>query len=214
MSAAQINKPAAEKPPRDRVIVATGHRVDDPGRQPPRFPNSSACIEKAKAWLRATIEAERKLTTGSISGLAGAASGTDLLFHEVCADLGITTTVVLPIPVPDYRRDSVASGGDDWTEKFNGLLNANPCLLSDSKDLPVWAAKIPKYGVYQRGNIFMMETALLASNADVTLLALWNGKAGDGPGGTADMIELAEAQGAKVCRQDSNELFGLPNPAD
>ncbi|MDB5555666.1 MAG: hypothetical protein JWL86_5650 [Rhizobium sp.] len=212
VSTEQINKPVAvAKPPRDRVIVATGHRVDDTGRQPPRFPNTKECVEKAKAWLRATIEAEKAQTTGTISGVAGAASGTDLLFHEVCAELNIKTTIVLPIPVPDYGQDSVSGGGPEWVEKFNTLMNSNPPIVfSDSTDLPVWAKKISNYGVYQRGNIFMMAKALLAPNADVTLLALWNGKAGDGPGGTADMIDLAEAQGAKALVQDSNALFGLP----
>jgi hypothetical protein len=50
---------------------------------------------------------------------------------------------------------------------------------------------------------------LFRGNANVALLALWNGKAGDGPGGTQDMIELAKTQGAKVCVKDAGELFGL-----
>jgi hypothetical protein len=198
-------------PPRDRVIVATGHRTDTPDRKSPRFPNTRECIDKAKAWLRERVEAEKAETKGSISAIAGAASGTDLIFHEVCAELGIPTTVVLPIPRKDYCRDSVADGGPDWVEKFDRLVNANPpVLLSDDADLPVWAASIQDYGVFQRGNIFMLEAALSKPNADVTLLALWNGKAGDGPGGTADMVELAKEQGAKVCVKDTNELFGLP----
>jgi hypothetical protein len=211
VSTAQINKAAPSLPPRDRVIVATGHRVDAAGRQSARFPNTRECIDKAKAWLREVVEAEKTQTRGAISGIAGAASGTDLLFHEVCGELGIKTKVVLPIPAPDYSRDSVADGGPDWVEKFNGLVNANPpVFLGDDADLPVWASTIPQYGVYQRGNIFMMESALLAPNADVTLLALWNGKAGDGPGGTADMVQLAKDEGAKTCVKDSSELFGLP----
>jgi hypothetical protein len=198
-------------PPRDRVIVATGHRTDTADRKSPRFPNTKECIDKAKAWLRERAEAEKAETKGSISAIAGAASGTDLIFHEVCAELGIPTTVVLPIPRKDYCRDSVADGGPDWVEKFDRLVNANPpVLLSDDADLPVWAASIQDYGVFQRGNIFMLEAALSKPNADVTLLALWNRKAGDGPGGTADMVELANEQGAKVCIKDSNELFGLP----
>jgi hypothetical protein len=198
-------------PPRDRVIVATGHRADAPDRKSPRFPNTRECIDKAKAWLRERVEAEKAGTKGSISGIAGAASGTDLIFHEVCAELGIPTTVVLPMPREDYCRESVADGGPDWVERFNRLVNANPpVLLSEDADLPVWAASIPDYGVFQRGNIFMMEAALTRRNADVTLLALWNGKAGDGPGGTADMVELAKEQGAKVCVKDTDELFGLP----
>ena len=67
--------------------------------------------------------------------------------------------------------------------------------------------------MFQRGNIFMMESALLRENADVTLLALWNGKAGDGPGGTADMVKLAEGEGAKACVKNSDELFGLSKGA-
>jgi hypothetical protein len=211
VSTAQINKVAPSSPPRDRVIVATGHRVDAPGRPSARFPNTKECIDKTKAWLREVVEAEKTQTRGAIWGIAGAASGTDLLFHEVCGELGIRTVVVLPIPAPDYRRDSVADGGPDWVEKFNRLVNANPpVFLSDDADLPVWASTIPQYGVYQRGNIFMMESALLAPNADVTLLSLWNGKAGDGPGGTADMVQLAKDEGAKTCVKDSSELFGLP----
>jgi hypothetical protein len=196
------------------VIVATGHRVDAAGRQSARFPNTQECIEKVKAWLREAVESEKAQTKGLLSGLAGAASGTDLLFHEVCAELGINTTVVLPIPKEDYRRESVAGGGPDWVERFNRLVNANPpVVLSDDSDLPVWAASIPNYGVFQRGNIFMMENALLRLNADVTLLALWNGTAGDGPGGTADMVKLAENEGAKACVKDSDALFGLPKRA-
>jgi hypothetical protein len=210
LSTAEINKGAA-RAPRDRVIVATGHRVDAPGRESPRFPNTQKCIDDAKAWLLEKVKAEKAQTIGSVSGLAGAASGTDLLFHEVCAELGIRTTVVLPIPEQNYRSDSVADTGPDWVERFNALVNANPpALLSDNPDLPVWAASIPNYGVYQRGNIFMMEKALLQPNADVTLLALWNGKAGDGPGGTADMVKLAKERGAKVLVKDTSELFGLP----
>ena len=196
--------------PRDRVVVVTGHRADAPDRKSPRFPNTQISIDKAKAWLRERVAAEKAETSGSISAIAGAASGTDLIFLDVCAELGIKTTVVLPIPRQDYCRASVADGGPDWVERFNRLVDTNPpVLLSDDTALPVWAASIPDYGVFQRGNIFMIEAALIAANADVTLLALWNGKAGDGPGGTADMVRLAKEQGAKVCIKNTDELFGL-----
>jgi tetratricopeptide (TPR) repeat protein len=195
---------------RDRVIVGTGHRTDAPGRKSPRFPNTEDAIAKAKSWLRQQLEAEKAKTTGAVSAIGGAASGTDLLFHEACDELGIPATVVLAIPKDDYRRQSVMDGGPDWVEKYNRLLNTRPVItLSDSEDLPVWAASIPNYGVFQRGNIWMMENALLRPNADVTLVALWNGQAGDGPGGTADMIKLAQSRGAKVCVKDTDELFGI-----
>lgn len=164
--------------------------------------------------MREVIAAEKAATAGSFTGIAGAASGTDLLFHEVCAELGIPTTVVLPISVDDYRRQSVADGGTDWIDKFNTLVVAKEnekrlIVLSNDADVPSWAAGIPNYGVFQRGNIWMLEDALIRPNADATLVALWNGKAGDGPGGTADMVALAQAHGAKVRKQNTDELFGL-----
>jgi hypothetical protein len=200
----------AASPKRDRFIVGSGHRVDAPGRQSARFPRTEEAIVKARNWLRTTLEAEKAKTAGIVNGIGGAASGTDLLFHEVCAELGIPTTVVLPIPREEYSRQSVADGGSEWVEKFNRLLDARPAIiLSDSPQLPVWAALIPDYGVFQRGNIWMMENALLQPNADVTLVALWNEQVGDGPGGTADMVKLAKSHGAKVCIKNTDELFGI-----
>jgi hypothetical protein len=200
-----------EPPPRDRVVVATGHRADAPSRPPPgRFPNTTACIDKAKGWLREALQAEKAQTAGTLYGIAGAASGVDLLFHEVCKELGVPTKVCLPIPIEDYRRESVADGGPDWVEKFNRFIAENPpVILSDSDELPAWTAGIKDYSVFQRGNIWNMQDALLRPNADVTLIALWNQKAGEGPGGTADMVKLAKSHGAKVRQQNSDELFGI-----
>jgi hypothetical protein len=200
-----------EPPPRDRVVVATGHRADAPSRPPPgRFPNTPRCIDKAKSWLREALQAEKAETAGTLYGIAGAASGVDLLFHEACKELGVPTKVCLPIPIEAYRRRSVADSGPDWVEKFNHFIAENPpIILSDSEELPAWAEGIKDYSVFQRGNIWNMQDALLQPNADVTLVALWNQKAGEGPGGTADMVRLAKSRGAKVREQNSDELFGI-----
>ena len=45
------------------------------------------------------------------------------------------------------------------------------------------------------------------------VLALWNGKQGDGPGGTADMIEIARARGAETRVLDTNAVFGAGSQA-
>ena len=210
---AALANPAPPAQALDCVIVGTGHRVDANDRKSPRFPNTSECIGKVKDWLRERIATEKAATAGtagSTTGIAGAASGFDLLFHEVCGELGVPTTVVLPIPKVDYLRQSVADGGPDWIDRFQRLVAAKPpIILSDSASLPIWAASIANYSVFQRGNIWMMKEALFRPNANVTLMALWNGGAGDGPGGTQDMVELAKTQGAKVYIKNANELIGL-----
>jgi hypothetical protein len=197
--------------PRDRVVVATGYRADARGSAPAaaRFPNTAECIEKARAWLREELKAEKAETTGRLYGIAGAASGVDLLFHEVCEELAIPTKVCLPIPIGDYRRESVADGGVDWVEKFNRLVAGNPpIILSDSGELPPWAAGIKDYSVFQRGNIWVMRDALARPNADVTLIALWNQQDAEGSDGTAHMMSLARVRGAKVREVNSETLFG------
>jgi hypothetical protein len=75
--------------------------------------NTDDAIAKARSWLRQELEIEQANTTGAVRALGGAASGTDLLFHEVCAELNIPSTVVLPIPREDYCQQSVMDGGPD-----------------------------------------------------------------------------------------------------
>ena len=118
----------------------------------------------------------------------------------------------------EYRRQSVADGGAEWIDKFNTLVVAKEnekrlIVLSNDADLPAGPRTIPDYGVFQRGNIWMLEDALIRPNADVTLVALWNGKAGDGPGGTEGHGRACEAHGAKVLIKNTDELFGLPPEA-
>jgi tetratricopeptide (TPR) repeat protein len=196
---------------RGRIIIATGHRADAPGRPNPRFPNTPECIDKAKKWLKETILIEQAQTKGSLFAMAGAASGTDLLFLEICEELDISTKIVLPIPKDDYRRKSVADGGAVWIEKFNNLVDRNePIILSDTDGLPTWIENLQNYNVFQRGNIWMMEYARLQPNTDATLIALWNERSGDGPGGTSDMVNLAREKGLKLCSENTNNLFDLP----
>jgi hypothetical protein len=56
----------------------------------------------------------------------------------------------------------------------------------------------------------MMEYARLQPNSDATLIALWNERSGDGPGGTSDMVNLATEKGLKLCSENTNNLFNLP----
>ena len=92
-----------------RVLLFTGHRVDDPGRKTPRFP-----ADKESVARQAIKEAVAKEITdaGEIAfGIAGGASGGDILFHEVCAELGIPTELYLAVPPDQFIKASVRSAG-------------------------------------------------------------------------------------------------------
>lgn len=105
---ARMNLEAQGKPrdlldavlPVPRVLAYTGHRVDAPGRVPPRFP-----MEKVPAVRQAIRDKLQGL--GALHGFGGAASGTDLLVLQELVGRSLTATVVLPFPEDDFVAESV-----------------------------------------------------------------------------------------------------------
>jgi hypothetical protein len=159
--------------------------------------------------IRAAIEQERELAGESpLEGIAGGASGGDILFHEICAELGIPTTLLLAMPPAAYAEESVADGGANWMERFQKLCErVPPRILQPSEDLPSWVTGGSEYNVWQENNLWILHAGLSRKNADVTLIVLWNGQGGDGPGGTEDMVNIAKRRGVKVVHLDAGELL-------
>jgi hypothetical protein len=186
----------------ERVILFTGHRIDAPGRAVPRFPASAepavrqALTDKLQALRAAWPPGCR------VRGIAGGASGGDLLFHEACQALDIPTALYLPMPAETFVPRSVeVDGAPGWVPRFwqvrrraqdAGLLR----LLSDSGTLAPWLAPIAHYSIWERNNRWMLHSALALGADRLTLLALWDGQPGDGPGGTRHMVEQVRAAGA------------------
>jgi len=202
---AQLALPRSGADP-PHVLLFTGHRVDDPGRDTPRFPPDK--VGAARAEIGAAIDDAIVRHGKHLAGISGAASGGDILFHEECQARGIPTTVYLALPENEYAARSVSSAGPQWTRKFHDLLEKTPFrILQPSEDLPQWLAHRPGYTVWQRNNQWMLHNALAAGGRRVTLIALWNGKAGDGPGGTADMVDQITRRGGEVVRIGAGTVF-------
>jgi hypothetical protein len=195
---AAVEEPAP--PPRRRILVFSGHRIDAPGRPQPRFP--AAGEEAVAALIRTAVAAEKELAGDRpIEGLAGGASGGDILFHEACAELGIPTSLLLALPRDQFAVESVQDAGPDWMERYRNLCETlDVKVLAASKELPRWLAARDGYTIWERNNRWLLHTALSRSDTDITLIVLWDGKGGDGPGGTHDMVELAEARGVRIVR--------------
>ena len=68
-------------------------------------------------------------------------------------------------------------------------------------------AKVADYSVWERNNRWTLHNALAHGAAHATLLVLWNGERGDGPGGTADMVETARERGARTVILDAKRLL-------
>ena len=190
-------------PVRSRVLVFAGHRVDAPGRKEPRFPPTS---EPTAREMIAQAVAEEKRLAGDqpILGFSAGASGGDILFHEVCAELGIPTTLLLPLPDDEFAAASVADGGPQWLERFRALTER--LEVRHLTGLPEWLAADGGYTIWQRGNRWILHTALSLTDADIALIVLWDGRGGDGPGGTENMVKLAKSRGVKTVRLPASEL--------
>ncbi|HET9279069.1 MAG TPA: tetratricopeptide repeat-containing protein, partial [Flavitalea sp.] len=67
---------------KDHTILFTGHMIDQPGRNEPRFPLEKE--QSVRAAIKAAVSTELERIKGTAVGLAGGASGGDILFHEVC----------------------------------------------------------------------------------------------------------------------------------
>ena len=160
-----------------RVAVFTGHMFDLPGREVPRLPESIVPLVKAeiKAWLdRENIGV----------GFASVACGADLLFHEAVLERGGIARVVLPFNPRDFRESSVTIGGLAWMQRFDRVMGH--AIVQQLSDRPLESNLDFQHVNQVLHGLSIIHARQLAS--DVRYLAVWDGAAGNGPGGTADAI--------------------------
>ncbi len=86
--------------------------IDAADRKAPRFPPRAEAA--ARTAIRESVLRLRDAGASPMVGVAGGASGGDLLFHEVCAELGVATRLRLALPVEEFIATSVAPAGEGW----------------------------------------------------------------------------------------------------
>lgn len=199
--------PVAPKLPAARVILFTGHMIDAPGTSPPRFPDSLR--ERAREAIRNAVRQELARTGGEAVAIASGASGGDLLFHDVCGELGVEHRLYLPLPADLFRNQSVSPAGRFWEDEFDGLLKKYPMppCLSTSTELPIWLSVKKDYTTWQRANLWLIHEALALGAKNFTLMALWDGIKTDALGGTYHMRIVAQQYGAALVTVSMTDLI-------
>jgi hypothetical protein len=166
------------------ALLFTGHMIDLPDREAPRFPPS---MEHA---ARTAIAAEiaKSAASGDLRGFGSAARGGDILFHEECRRRGIQTDIVLPFAPEEFVRTSIAGAeGGEWEARFWDLWNKTAGDHRVVMNLPVADQS------FADCNTELLRRARHYGSAH--LIALWDGKGGDGPGGTADLAAKMKEAG-------------------
>jgi len=192
-------------PEKKHYLLFTGHMIDKPGRSVSRFPAEKETAARLK--IKEAVEKELKITGNNVTGISGGACGADIIFHEVCEELGIQSKLFLAIPREQFINSSIAFAGTSWIERFDKLYQKLPVfILANSKLLPGWLSKKPEYDIWKRNNLWELHAALSNGGLHMTLLALWDGKGGDDMGGTEHMVNEAILKGAKTIIIDMNDV--------
>lgn len=179
------------------TILFTGHMIDAATREQPRFPPEKEAAAKEK--IEAALTKITGKQHGPFRGIAGAACGGDILFQETCRKLNIPSEIYLALPPEEFKQTSVSFAGKDWSDRFDTLVQKLPVHLltaADKKDKNIWEA----------ANDEMLQEALKEGGHHTTLMALWNGQGGDGPGGTQHFVQVAKEQDAEVIIIDTQQL--------
>jgi len=176
----------------DTVVLFAGHRLDEPGRATARFPPE--CEERARQAIRAVLRDIVKGPQGSL-GIAGAADGGDILFHEVCEELGIESEVCLALPPAEYVHTSVQPS---WRARFHRLLDTHPAVVLELGPGDVWLQDQQ----WQLGRVRER------CPRRTVLLALLEETETDTAGGTSGMARMAQESGIEVIRLDARKICG------
>ena len=183
-----------------KAVLFSGHMIDAPGREKPRFPPDK---EPIAARAIASALADLDVGPGDLS-ICGGACGGDLLFAEAALARGARLELYIPFEEPTFLEKSVDFAGGDWRARFFAA-KARGVLHVAARELgPPQEGEDP----YERNNRWMMDAALRFGADKADFVCLWNGEGGDGPGGTKHMMEEVRQRGGRAQWLDTTKLWG------
>ena len=182
------------------VFLFSGHMIDAPGRKLPRFPE-----KKEKAGADAIRSRLAELGAGPEDiGLCSGACGGDLLFAEACLKLGVRLQIRIPFDEPTFLKNSVTFAEENWRDRYYSVKdNKLTALFVMPEELGPTSEKV---NPYERNNLWMLDTALSMGPDKVRFICLWDGKGGDGPGGTKHMYKEVLKRSGQAYVIDTKEL--------
>jgi hypothetical protein len=169
------------------TVLFSGHMVDAPDRPSPRFPP-----ERVPEVRRAIAEAIWLFDDADAEGISGLACGGDLLFAEEWLKTGRPLHAYLPREEEDFLDESVRFAGEEWVDSFRHVT-ADPNLVLIGPDDEMLDLDDP----HTANNLRMLDAAVLRPDT-LFALFLWDGKGGDGPGGTEHLASAVVEEGGSV----------------
>ena len=197
----ELKRVQPEHAPPGKVVLFSGHMVDRAGRPEERFP--AGMVGEVEKRIREQLEA---LDVGMNDlAMCGGACGSDLLFAKAAQDRGLRMEIRIPFDIARFIEASVRFAGDEWTKRFyEAIERDNTTLFQMPEEL---GPGNPRKSPFARNNLWQLYTALSHGPDRVNFVSLWNGRKGDGPGGTSHMQGEVRKRAGKVWIIDSNEIL-------
>jgi class 3 adenylate cyclase/tetratricopeptide (TPR) repeat protein len=184
------------------VVVFAGHMIDQPDRPDPRFPESLEVAVQRKVW--ALVD---RLNVGF--GFSSAACGADILFLEAMHQRGAETHVILPLPITEFERASVALGGKHgWEDRFRVALQRAARVVIASEKRNSESPVVFEYANRIQTGLARLKAETLGT--DLVPVAVWDGRMIQAPGGTASQIQAWRRLGLQPEVIDLAQLQGVP----
>jgi hypothetical protein len=190
-----------------QLLLFSGHMIDRAGRSAPRFPPRAE--PEATAAIRGAL-ADLKVGPDDL-GLTEGACGGDLIFAEQLLARGASLELRLPFHEPVFRKKSVTfpkrtPPNDRWLPRFLAVREHPRVVV---REMPGSDAPLPRHqDPYERCNLWMLRDALAFGGERVRFVCLWDGKQGDGRGGTAHMMQCVASAGGETVWLDTRKLWG------
>jgi hypothetical protein len=129
--------------------------------------------EKIAKVLQEVIASVQRDVGGELIGRSSIASGGDTLFAEACLAANLKWIAQLPFPEIEFKKDF---SGPDWTRARAVLDRAEQVEISSE------TAERPRS---------YLDCGLATVDGADLMIAVWDGKASRGTGGTAQIVEHA-----------------------
>ena len=186
------------------VLLFTGHMLDRPDRETPRFPPdmTEAVAERIR------LEIQR---IAPVAAYGSAACGADILCLEAVREAGGEIHIVLPFPPDEFRRASVDFLPEgEWGHRFDRLIEAADEIHTVSEHYATGSESTFEYTNLVLSGLGMLRADMLGTS--VAGLAVWDGARGDGPGGTGTVVDLWRDHDFDVVRIDPTSPADAATP--
>lgn len=168
------------------AVLFSGHMVDAPDRTEPRFPP-----ERVPLVRRNIAEVIWPIDDPEVGAVSGLACGGDLLFAEEWLKTGRALQAYLPRPVEEFLDESVRFAGEEWVASFHRVITDVMVSVVGPDD------EMLRLEDPHTTNNFRMLEAARRQGGTIHGVFLWDGRGGDGPGGTQHLaFAVLEAGGS------------------